>query len=317
MKPINEPVKHHFLPQFYLNRWANSRHSGEFFRYSKPYNDVLKGKWVSAGQTGYQDYLYTFADGQTGKSINLELDLLKSVDDVAAKILANFENGKTPISGTPERIGWARFLICQQMRLPEDIKQLRSMASEQWKNTIPSLQASYDQWRNGQGQENISEFLQANFPQQDSELAADMAKRLLIHDGITNLISSMRWRIIEFTEDCHPLLTSDRPVWVSATLKEKDDFLWMPIGPRKLFVAAVDDAVLNILCARPKRQLAKSTNEIIVKTAFQSVYAIDDSVTQFVEKRFAIAPHSRLLELVARHRGLTIRNKRSPSYENI
>lgn len=59
----NEPKYHHYIPQFYLSRWANKER--KICRFSKPYDRIIP-KMVGLKRTGGQDGLYEL------KSVALE-----------------------------------------------------------------------------------------------------------------------------------------------------------------------------------------------------------------------------------------------------
>jgi hypothetical protein len=59
------------------------------------------------------------------------------------------------------------------------------------------------------------------------------------HTKLSHLLNEMHWCVLNVPQDCYPLLTSDHPVWMTATFTEDDAFLMMAIGPRRLFTATV------------------------------------------------------------------------------
>jgi hypothetical protein len=52
---VGKGEKHHYIPQFYLNRWAGT--DGRLCEYSRPY-DIVKPKFVHPSGTGYERGLY-------------------------------------------------------------------------------------------------------------------------------------------------------------------------------------------------------------------------------------------------------------------
>ena len=72
--------------------------------------------------------------------------------------------------------------------------------------------------------------------------------------------------------------------------------LALPIGPRKLFVAARDDAALRPILAMTRRQLVRECNRQMCDYAVKFVYGVDDSQLSFVGKHFATKDQPRVVQ---------------------
>ena len=99
---------------------------------------------------------------------------------------------------------------------------------------------------------------------------------------------------------------------MTATLKEDDAFIVMPIGPRKLFTAVVKPMTQHRLKARPRRELVKAVNKLLVQHAVRYVYGPTDGMLPFTQKHFGTKRHSTLLERLAAARGHEIAASNSP-----
>jgi hypothetical protein len=93
----------------------------------------------------------------------------------------------------------------------------------------------------------------------------------------------MLWHVITFPETTYPLLTSDWPV----ELAFNQGAVSLPIGPRKLFVAAASEDILKRIVRTPFDKLAKSMNRLVVERARKYVYAHDTSQTEFVRNHLS------------------------------
>ncbi|WP_421612011.1 DUF4238 domain-containing protein [Agrobacterium tumefaciens] len=83
------------------------------------------------------------------------------------------------------------------------------------------------------------------------------------------------------------LLTSDRPVRLEFPLRSEKSFLTLPIGPRRLFVAAKSPRGLDQLLHGDPRVLVGRNNRRVVRQARQFVFAADDSERDWVSKHLA------------------------------
>jgi hypothetical protein len=65
-----------------------------------------------------------------------------------------------------------------------------------------------------------------------------------------------------------------------------DSHLAIPIGPRKLFVAAAGTKILEFLLSQESDELASLTNDLIVRQARRFCIGVDNSHLQFFGDRF-------------------------------
>jgi hypothetical protein len=77
---MSQPRHHHYLPVFYLQRWADVR--GRVWRYYRPRECVVASD-VAADHTGYEEWLYTLPG--TAKPQMIETEFFSPVDNGAAK----------------------------------------------------------------------------------------------------------------------------------------------------------------------------------------------------------------------------------------
>ena len=309
---MSEPINHHYVPRFYLSRWASA--NGEICRFSIPFGTKLKTDWVVPKGTAFEPHLYNFLEGSQDSSQNLELELMKQLDNDAATALEKLETEIIPVMTSPSRKSWSKFLIAQLLRSPEDVEQLKSSVEEEWMKTEPEIQSKFEQIRQPGEPIDFVEFMKQNHPNQLNTLTHDVAKKIFAHEGISNLYAQCEWSVSEFSDQAYPLLTSDRPIWSTVTMTQNDDFLWMTIGPKKLFVLAPNRKIIEQLKLQPRNQLAKTINRLVAEHANRFVYGVDDKMYQFVSKYFATKRHSSFLERLAAMRGNKIVSPESPNY---
>ncbi len=254
---MNEPIDHHYLPIFYLSRWTGS--DERLCRFSRPYGTVLVPKRIVPRGTAFEERLYDFGPTSDGIPLSLEHSLLSKIDSDAAVARDLLESQKTiAIVDKKNRESWSKFLIAQMLRAPEDIEQLKHSVRQEWDRTAVEIQYEYEKERSPLDPKSVSEFIDKKSPDHIERLTHQIAERLLVHNGIAKLIAEMHWSVMEFSNDCSPLFTSDRPVWMTTTLTESDAFMWMPISPRALFVAAPKPETVHVLLNRPRFQSRRS-----------------------------------------------------------
>jgi hypothetical protein len=152
------------------------------------------------------------------------------LDSGAAKALRHLE-ADLPESEWSEkdRSAWSRFLLAQMLRTPEEIDKLRSAIRKDWSRIILYLQNRF-------GKDYINNLL-ANMPGEEEKFLFDIATSLMDHQEIGQKFNNMIWSRYDVSKSGITLLTSDRPVWMTATISEEDAMIVMPIGPTAAFTA--------------------------------------------------------------------------------
>ncbi len=117
------PKKHHFIPQFYLERWTiNGRLA--VYRRANPRSNVVSVHLKPPKTTGWHDGLYDFHLGIGPNKHALEVGVFRPVDGFAAQALALLEKG-AEVRDARLREAWVLFLISLIIRHPTDIRTLR------------------------------------------------------------------------------------------------------------------------------------------------------------------------------------------------
>jgi len=300
---LNIPVKHHYLPVFYMSRWAVN--GPQVYRFSRPDGTKVIARRKSPKMFGYVEHLYG----------PLELDVLKQIDDQGSKALNAISNTENPSDLTKQtRKDWAALLLSFLLRSPTNISQLKHSVSSEYRAEFDELNAEYEDLLEEQGYESIEEFIQDTQTRSVESKVFQLIGTLIQHKDIVQLISDMHWDVVNLQSSDYDLLTSDNPVWMTETLGQSDSFLTMPISPTKLFVAANSLVTVQTITKRKPSDLVKVRNKITVQHAENIVVGTDDTMLNFVSKHFATKRHSTLSELVARKRGLPIVDVKSPQW---
>ena len=218
-------------------------------------------------------------------------------------------------SSNETRNSWSRFLVAQMLRTPRDISQLKSSVEQVWNRESQALRENYAARRSPADPATLEEFWAQRNPAYADELALSVARTLMVHEGICHLLNKMRWCVLDVPEGCDSLLTSDNPVWMTATLVGADDFLLVAIGPRRLFVAAVEPGTLCRIHAQRRCELVKIINKITVQHADKFVYGETEDALPLVQEHMSTRRHDTWLERHARMRELEIVASGNPSNE--
>jgi hypothetical protein len=122
---MSKEPKHHYIPEFYLQRWTApvSRQLIEFCRR----HEGVVARPTSPGGTGYVPGLYKLPDAEPGEEYVIETKLMKSIDNWASKALQSMMvDGPFPGKLEPRQaLGWCQFLYSLIVRNPEHLERMK------------------------------------------------------------------------------------------------------------------------------------------------------------------------------------------------
>lgn len=288
------PRKHHFLPAFYLTRWANAE--GMITQYSRPHGDLVKPLRRHPNAVGWIDRLYAMQGLPDEIANRFESEFLAPVDSLASDALRRMEAQTHDWFWTEgERSAWSRFLMSLLMRMPADIHALRRMVQREWANAPRDLENKYQLERGPDDPKSLKDFVL-------ERSTFDIGHMLMNHDRLKTLIELMHWSIVDIRGFDEGLLTSDWPVLMTSSLTEPDAFLVLPIGPAKLFVAGDTDLTVRRIVDKPPTQIGRLVNKSTVEHARSYVYGSSDRQLRFVQNHMGKVLYTSLMEKIERFR---------------
>jgi hypothetical protein len=164
---MSEPIKHHYLPVFYLSQWAGP--DGKLTRYYRPHL-VVVGSRIAPANTGYEPGLYSL-EGYQPEFINaVEKEYMaKVVDEPASKALKIVLGGEYS-KMTPElQVAWTRFLMSLMFRTPQMIDYITKEAEQNLRRNFQSNPEDYESVRAATHPPTLMEFVERYSPTLFSE----------------------------------------------------------------------------------------------------------------------------------------------------
>lgn len=310
---MEDPIHHHFLPVFYLSRWADET-DGRVTRLQRMPTGIVKAKRIVPKGTGFEPGLYEMSGRPPGEAQAMETQFMSPLDAGAADALALLETGLPDAQWTRgPRSAWSRFVLTQMLRAPEDIAQLKSSVKEDWSKVLPEIAEIYAARRAPGMPATVGEYLAGQDQGETDAWALKIARTLMNHPRVGQLLNNMHWRVLDVPAAAPLLVTSDRPVWTTITWTEPEAFISMPISPRKLFLAAPDPRTLTRLIANATPDRLAERNLLTIRLAVKNAYGADDSLLTVAQDHLATRRHSSLLEVLAAARGHRVVDPASPS----
>jgi Protein of unknown function (DUF4238) len=274
------PEKHHYVPVFYLKRWADKDGDGRLCVYSRPY-DQVKVNRKHPDATGYEYDLNAIRGADAETEGRLEGRFFLRADNDAARALNILETGRGDLMDASVRSAWSRFVMTLLHRNPERVAEWKSRAGRAaaWADNVRSTHATFPLKH--------PTLPRVADPRPSAFYAAKLAvwalEGVMENKSIGDLLNGMIWIVVPL-EGSFSLLTSDRPLWISGPLANHDAFLAMPIGLRLLFIAANDGPLAHRLAKTDHDALTTGMNERVAAQACKFVWGLDDSQLSFVEQ---------------------------------
>lgn len=276
---------------------------GRLCQHSRPH-DRVKPIRKHPTATGYVEKLYELKGLEPERANIAETEFFSPVDNAAADALILMESaGNQARWDSRRRGGWAVFLHSLLLRSPEDVAAFKenwlhfmsSDALSRWESTYQDVRKSSDPatFKDDMAKQSIENY----------ERSAMITMIHTLNRGrVAQHIQNMLWHIVDTSDADFDFLTSDRPVIRTNGLLIEGGHLALPIGPRKLFLAARDLAALEPILKMSMRQLVREVNRQVCSYAVKYVWGIDDSQLPFVEKHLATKDQPRLAQLSDKQR---------------
>jgi hypothetical protein len=275
------PRKHHFIPVCYLQHWCSSK-DGKLYEFAIKHGKFVS-KRVGPRRAGFEEHLYSFPELPADAAQHLESSFLQLVDSDAAIALRRHLTMTADPWPPKLRSAWSRFLMSLLMRHPDVMSEFRAATKSLWSKGRDETQRNYEKIRKPEDPETFEEYAATIGPLIEVKVRLNLILRAFDNERIGNHLNRMKWAVADVLESPHCLLTSDRPL-VLFNLGGRDGSLFLPIGPRKLFVAANTDKVLSEFSKGNPIEVVSKVNAIIVSRARRYVYARDDWQKDFIKR---------------------------------
>jgi len=280
-------IRHHYIPVFYTKRWRGT--DGRICEYSRP-RDKIYDHRVAPKRTGFQDRLYEMKGVPQLIAQRIEDDFMSSVDNHAAEALGLLEADASKINGDQKhKSAWSLFLISLIMRTPEDVAALAGIWDDDWERDLPIIRERYEKNKKSGDTRSLEEFIAQEDPDVKARWAMGELPELIDHEGIGQLLNNMHWFVLTTEAGSPPLLTSDKPLFISGKLGAPDCQLTLPIAPDRLFVAVNSKEAEAEFRKRPQKELIEATNVRTAQRAAKYVYGRDNAQLDFVDEHISSA----------------------------
>ena len=300
----NPSDKHHYIPKFYTKRWTSEK-DGQLDVYEKTERgvNVRRGSPKSAG---WARRLYTMHGVPEEMKSHFEEHFFAPADRKAANALHLLEEGKEVYDETL-RSAWSRFLMGLLLRCPEDMEVFREGWDKYLLQTTPEIEEQYQKQRAESDPPTLSEMINKRSEGEAQQAMFKAYRGLFDHKNVGTHLNNMVWEVLDMSGLSYSLLTSDRPIVRTQSLRQEGGHICLPLSPTKLFVAANDELTIRAFMRGDRPKLVKAINQDVVGGAVKFVFAVDRKQSQFIRNRIGRSPQYRILKgIFERKQVLTI-----------
>jgi hypothetical protein len=281
---MNLPRKHHYLPQFLLRTWADE--TGKLQRFAKPRGSEVHVRSAYPKEVGFEQNLYAAPPGGN-PSFDAERDVFQKVDSLAAQAHARMMLLQRPTA--TDRHAWSAFVMSLFHRTPEHLKSTKAMLGAIWDSDDLRTQARYEAVKAQTDPATVQEFLLMLDPHARERAAFRNILLSLQDSPLGRLLSRIPWCVLNLDKAPRSLLLSDNPIML-APLGQPQGHIALPIGPRRLFVAAPDPDTFIAIKRMSLNVITRNSNKAVVEHATELVIASDRSQRGFVESHMGANP---------------------------
>ena len=280
---MNQPNRHHYLPVFYLARWA-SEQDARILYYKRVPGKVV-GSRRGLDHTGYEDGLYSLNTSNADNKQIIETHFMAPViDNRAAFALKNMvdQNGRNLSSD--DALAIAHFLLSLRARHPEAISYVKEKGTE---TLLKELQRDPEEWAKVKGEadpETFTEHFAKTFPERFKNFGLLRLPLVMTDDQLSMRVCKMNWRIVDCSSAGLDLITCDRPFHIEGQLTDGPFYGVFAVSPRILLMLATDERMNAYAMRGGLKDTVKRVNKALVQDANKLVYATSDQHRPLIEK---------------------------------
>src|SRR5258708_6561819 len=205
--------KHHYIPVLYSKGWAGL--DGRVCEYSRPYREV-KPRWTHADGTGYVRGLYTIPSNDDPRVTEyIEREFLKVTDDGAARVLQMLRSRKEIEWTSETRSAWSRFIVSLLIRNPEYVRRLAAEVVGFFDPDNEEVNERYRAIKQPDDPETYTEHI-ARTGHPAGRASAIAVQKLIDSRLMGEHLNKMRWTVVWIDPPRRTLLTSHRPIIMTA-----------------------------------------------------------------------------------------------------
>jgi hypothetical protein len=274
----NDPIVHHYIPQFLLRRWMGL--DKKIQRYKYEYGGKFVSDRVSPRGTAYEPLLYTPA---------IEDKVMKKVDDDAASVIDEIISQGLSSLTDSDRESMAKFIASLWLRHPAEVRRSNIVGKETLEILTKRSTEEYDEIRSDKDPLTPMEAINQYCGPEMGYFGLIASCDLIMGEqpegkALIQNILGLEWELVNFEEIDTDLLLADNPcIRVDGIPNPDCSISVLPLSPKHVFLAAQERKTIDEMVGIEKLKLASYLNNSSVQQASKYVYAFNDRHRDLVE----------------------------------
>ena len=220
----------------------------------------------------------------------LETRIFQRIDDLAARVLTKLNNPEPVELSAEEQSSWSVFVRSLFYRTPETLRAVKASGEHDWRGAIEEFRARYPALRRPSDPENFDDYVASHSREDIERSVMGVLPTLFTSQRVGQFLNDLHKRVIDTPSTVPTFLISDDLVARTNGMMKADGHYALPLGPRRLLVAAYNRKTLDMIVGQGEQQLVTNVNRWIVEGARHFVAGVDRSQDRFVRNRFGIDP---------------------------
>jgi hypothetical protein len=265
---MNEPIKHHYVPQWYMREWCSS--DGKLQCFMRLPTRALNSRRYSPKAIAFETNLYSWANPNHPNPQDLEKEFFQTIDREGARVSKILRLDGVKALSDNDRKHWAHFLGATILRLPREIK---SIKNESQRIVMESVK-DFDK-------------VEQVFPGFSDDRGLRAMKDFIEDDEHTKIWTSFDWWVQDISRAEFSLLTSDKPLILLGIQQQDDGIIaFLPLSPNTLFCATNNSLFKHLIMQGKADFAANWSNNLQIKYARNFLIAKDESLSWHIERFF-------------------------------
>lgn len=275
-------MKHHYVPEFYLKRWATNGLVPGYYWAKDAGRIASKKKGAKAFCNEVDLYALEAVSAEIEQA--METRFFGQIDNQAGKLINRVASDDFRNFSQVECCDWARFLNSLELRRPSIITNLRNRVANEFLESLDEDEEILEAMKKEGVEDSPSQFLKNINPSYVQNRMLLTIQTVIDSQKIGQSYLDMAWMRKNLSEGGIDLITNDQPFVRIGGLGDSNCICYLPLDPQNIFFCSNDMQQLNRIRAEGAREFTKIMNRDIAFRAEKYIFDRSSQNLPLIEK---------------------------------